>query len=37
MTFLYPYDVPSSSSNFCSIFAKHVFCEDTIKSPNTMT
>lgn len=25
MTFLYPYDVPGSSSNFCSIFAEHNF------------
>lgn len=36
MTFLYPYDVPGSCSNFCSIFAEHVFCEDTIKSTNIM-
>ena len=36
MTFLYPYDVPGSSSNFCSIFAEHIFYKDTIKSTNTM-
>lgn len=30
MTFLYSYDVPGSSSNFCSIFAEHIFCEEQL-------
>lgn len=32
MPFLYPYDVPGGSSNFCSISVEHIFWEDTIKS-----